>query len=40
MKSTFNACQDIDYLRFIINSIKMTVSLTPATELGKEQVPQ
>ena len=29
-KSTFNPCQEIEYLGFVINSINMTVSLTPA----------
>ena len=29
-KSPFNPCQEIEYLEFVINSINMTVSLTPA----------
>ena len=29
-KSTFNPCEEIEYLRFVINSVKMRVSLTPA----------
>ena len=29
-KSTFNSCQEIKYLQFAINSIKMSVSLIPA----------
>ena len=29
-KSTFNPCQEIEYLGFVINSINMTVSLTTA----------
>ena len=29
-KSTFNSCQEIEYLQFAINSIKMSVSLIPA----------
>ena len=29
-KSTFNPCQENEYLDFVINSIEMTVSLTPA----------
>ena len=29
-KSTFNFCQEIEYLGFVINSMKVIVSLTPA----------
>ena len=29
-KSTFNPCQEIECFKFVINSIKMIVSLTPA----------
>ena len=30
--STFNPCQEIEYLWFVISSVKVTVSLTPAKE--------
>ena len=41
-KSVFNPCQEIEYLGFAINSIKMTVSLTTAKKqklLATEQTP-
>ena len=47
-KSTFNTCQEIKYLGFLINSIKMTVLLIPDEKilplcvkfLATEQVPE
>ena len=32
-KSTFNPCQEIEYLALVINSIKMIVSLAPAKNI-------
>ena len=30
--STFNPCQEIEYLGFVISSVKVTISLTPANK--------